>query len=179
MTEVKRKVGQFALNYCPLQKMYNISNEIMLEYTPTEGTSFWFDAESAEIFKLCSDNEFILRCTQAVGNTIPEFFEGDNVKILSTRKVGKITGVKFLGMDNYPYYSYVTDVAGERKLCELKKGTEFSSLEFQELLNLESNILGYKELGYSKEIADAYILTSSARKFPAEFVGLMIEYLYK
>ena len=179
MTQVIRKIGQFALNYCPLQKKYNVSNEIMLEYTDTEGVSFWFDEESAEIFKNCSDNEFINRCTQAAGNTIPEFVEGDEVKILTTNQTGKITGVKFLGMDNYPYYSYVTDVAGERKLCELKKGTDFNSLDEFNLETLKNSILKFKEWGYSKEFTDAYMLGSSTRKFPAEFVGLFIEHLYK
>lgn len=68
MTQVIRKIGQFALNYCPLQKMYNVSNELLLETTKDKGVSLWFGEDTAETLKAVGRKEFVNRCRQMAGD---------------------------------------------------------------------------------------------------------------
>lgn len=68
--KVLRTVGQFSLNYEPLQKMYNVTNSILIEHTKKEGVSHWLDEDTKDLFMRCSDSEFVTRAKQYAGNNI-------------------------------------------------------------------------------------------------------------
>jgi hypothetical protein len=74
--ETLRQDKQFKLNYCPLQKMYNIENTILTRYTKDEGVSFWFDKETADHIRGMSSREFVNTCKQRAGNNL------NSVKVL-------------------------------------------------------------------------------------------------
>lgn len=68
--ETIRQVAQFKLNYCPLQKMYNITNEILLDYTKSQGVSYWFNGDKMEDIMLANDETFVKIAKRRAGNDI-------------------------------------------------------------------------------------------------------------
>ena len=70
--EVLREVGQFKLNKGEgaSNGLYNLTNQILLDYTKEDGCSFWFDEETKDILLTVGTSEFIARAKQACGNNI-------------------------------------------------------------------------------------------------------------
>jgi hypothetical protein len=70
--EVLRQVGQFKLNKGSLMAngLYNVTNDILLDYTKDKGCSLWFDEETKDNLMMMSDSDFVQACKQKAGNDI-------------------------------------------------------------------------------------------------------------
>ncbi len=73
MITILRELGQFKLIRDDFQKMYRTVNTVLLENTEDEGVSYWFDEDTANVYLLASDKEFIQRCKQSAGNDINKY----------------------------------------------------------------------------------------------------------
>lgn len=115
-----RQVGQFSLNRgdSMARGMYNVTNEILLEYTKNKGVSFWFDGETRDLLLRTNEADFVGRCKQMVGNGIPTFLKNDIVLNKEFKTIGVIIDV--IENDNETW-SYRTDSDGMREENELQK----------------------------------------------------------
>lgn len=70
--EVLRSLGQFSLNKGDgaARGMYNVTNQILLDYTEEEGCSLWFGEETKDNLMILGTSEFIARAKQYAGNNI-------------------------------------------------------------------------------------------------------------